>query len=347
MQLSLFYFGNDAAGGRAEGIYQLLLDGARFADRNGFTAVWMPERHFHPFGGIYPNPSVTAAALAGITGNVRLRAGSVVAPLHQPIRIAEEWAVVDNLSGGRVGISFAPGWHRGDFVLAPGRYDSRRADMAAAVRTVRALWRGEEVTGTDGEGRSVPVRLYPRPIQPELPVWITTSGSIETFELAGTVGAHVLTHAATQDLGRLRQKIGRYREVLRANHPERRGHVTLMLHTFLGDRMEAVIEQVREPLLRYLGSSLDLRARNAANGRSTGQRPLGERETRLAVSRAFDRYVTDTGLFGPPERCIQLVDRLGAAGVDELACLIDYGPDLPATMASLTLLAELRERVSC
>ena len=47
------------------------------------------------------------------------RAGSVVLPLHDPIRVAEEWAVLDNLSGGRIGVSFASGWHTGDFVLAP------------------------------------------------------------------------------------------------------------------------------------------------------------------------------------------------------------------------------------
>ena len=96
ISFSLFYFaaGEDAA---ADG-YRLLLEGARFADRNGFEAVWTPERHFHAFGGLYPNPSVTGAALAAITENVGIRAGSVVLPLHSPIRVAEEWAVVDNLS---------------------------------------------------------------------------------------------------------------------------------------------------------------------------------------------------------------------------------------------------------
>src|SRR5204863_7767593 len=71
---SLFYFaaGEQAA---ADG-YRLLLDSARFADRHGFEAVWTPERHFHAFGGAYPNPSVTGAALAAITSNVGIRAGS-------------------------------------------------------------------------------------------------------------------------------------------------------------------------------------------------------------------------------------------------------------------------------
>src|SRR2546425_3309281 len=114
MHFSLFYFASGGSEQRADQ-YRLLLDGARFADRHGFKAVWTPERHFHSFGGLYPNPSVVGAAIAAVTENVQVRAGSCVSPLHHPLRIAEEWSVVDNISHGRVGISFATGWHDRDF----------------------------------------------------------------------------------------------------------------------------------------------------------------------------------------------------------------------------------------
>ena len=68
--------------GRVATEYRLLLDGARFADAHGFAAVWTPERHFHAFGGLYPNPAVTGAAVAAVTSRVSIRAGSVVLPLH-------------------------------------------------------------------------------------------------------------------------------------------------------------------------------------------------------------------------------------------------------------------------
>src|SRR5436853_4088744 len=106
MDFSLFYFAS-ADGGESSEKYRLLIEGAKFADTHGFAAVWTPERHFHEFGGLYPNPSITSAAIAMITNNIQIRSGSVVAPLHTPIRIAEEWSVVDNLSKGRVAISFA------------------------------------------------------------------------------------------------------------------------------------------------------------------------------------------------------------------------------------------------
>ena len=92
---------------------------ARVADAHGFNAVWTPERHFHAFGGPYPNPSVTGAAIAAVTHKVEIRAGSCVVPLHHPARVAEEWSVIDNLSNGRVGISFASGWMPEDFLLRP------------------------------------------------------------------------------------------------------------------------------------------------------------------------------------------------------------------------------------
>ncbi len=153
MGFSLFYFAADA--GESGNKYRLLLEGAKFADTHDFEAVWTPERHFHPFGGLYPNPSLTSAAVAVVTNRIGIRAGSVVLPLHNPIRCAEEWSVVDNLSNGRVGLSFASGWHAGDFALAPGNFKDRRELMARGIETVRALWRGEAVTTPSGDGKDI------------------------------------------------------------------------------------------------------------------------------------------------------------------------------------------------
>ena len=157
--------------------YKLVLEAARFADRNDFESVWVPERHFTAMGGLYPNAAVLHAALARETRRVRLMAGSVVAPLHHPIRIAEEWSMVDNLSGGRVGVSFASGWNPADFAFFPERYSERHAHTLETVATVRRLWRGEEIEVTNGAGQPARVRVLPTPLQKELPVWITAAGN--------------------------------------------------------------------------------------------------------------------------------------------------------------------------
>jgi hypothetical protein len=118
MEFSLFYFSGDGSTTRNDK-YRLLIEGAKFADRHRFSGVWIPERHFDAFGGLYPNPSVAGAAISMITEHIQIRSGSVVMPLQNPLRVAEEWSMVDNLSNGRVSLSFAPGWHPNDFVLYP------------------------------------------------------------------------------------------------------------------------------------------------------------------------------------------------------------------------------------
>ena len=196
MEFSLYYWGNDDGAGAKK--YELLLEGARFADDHGFCAVWTPERHFHAFGGPYPNPSVTGAAIAGMTRNIGVRAGSCVASLHHPARIAEEWAVIDNLTNGRAGIAFASGWQPDDFVLRPENTPpANKPAMLASIDQVRRLWRGEAVEFPTAKG-TFPVTTQPRPVSKELPVWVTTAGNPDTWREAGALGANVLTHLLGQ-----------------------------------------------------------------------------------------------------------------------------------------------------
>ncbi|MCH0538345.1 LLM class flavin-dependent oxidoreductase [Streptomyces sp. MUM 203J] len=348
MEFSLFYFADGAAPGGHRGRYDLLLDGARFADTHGFSAVWTPERHFHEFGGLYPNPSVTAAALAAVTERIGIRAGSVVAPLHHPVRIAEEWSVVDNLSHGRAGIALASGWNAVDFALRPEGYAGRKDAVVETVETVRSLWRGEPLAVTDGAGRPAEVKVFPPPVQPELPIWVTSAGGPQTFEAAGRAGAGVLTHLLGQDFDELAEKIARYRRALaeRPGHDGRPGHVALMLHTCLGDDAAEVRETVREPFTAYLKSSFRLIARSATSilqGFDVDK--LRESDIDFLVRRSFDTYYHSSGLFGTVEQATAVVERARAAGVDELACLIDFGIPDERVLSGLETLDELRQSV--
>src|SRR5262249_39073291 len=145
--------------------YQFVIDVARYADESGFAAIWLPERHFTAMGSLYPNPAVLHAALARETQRVRLRAGSVVLPLHDPIRVAEEWALVDNLSRGRVEISFAPGWNAEDFALRPEHYARRYEVMYQGIKVLDHLWAGQTIEVTDGASQKIRIRTYPTPLQ--------------------------------------------------------------------------------------------------------------------------------------------------------------------------------------
>ena len=344
MDFSLFYFASEE-GGAAEDKYRLLLEGAKFADAHGFSAVWTPERHFHEFGGIYPNPSVTSAAIAAVTERIQIRAGSVVLPLHNPIRVAEEWSVVDNISRGRVAIAFASGWHSNDFVFAPENYATRKEVMSAGIESVRKLWRGDSITVVGGAGNELQVRIFPRPLQPELPVWLTAAGSAETFRMAGEIGANVLTHLLGQSFEEVAEKIAIYREAWRCNGHEGEGHVTLMLHTFVGRDADAVREKVYAPFCNYLRSSVGLwRSLAQSMGQDVESADFTESDMQELLARAFDRYFETSGLFGTPAACLRIVKRLKAVGVDEVACLIDFGIDFTSVMHGLRHLDLVRER---
>jgi natural product biosynthesis luciferase-like monooxygenase protein/FkbM family methyltransferase len=343
IDFSLFYFASEESG-PAEDRYRLLTEGVKFADEHDFTAVWTPERHFHDFGGLYSNPALTSAALATITKRVQLRAGSVVLPLHHPIRVAEEWAFVDNLSHGRVAVSFASGWHADDFVFAPQNYPDRKQLMLQQLETVRSLWRGDAISFKGGASNDVQIKIHPRPIQPELPFWITTAGHPDTFRAAGEAGANLLTHLLGQSVEELAEKIEIYRRFWRPQKGSaEKPFVTLMIHTFVGPDLGYVTEKVQGPLCRYLASSIGL-AKNFLRSLGHEADELTADDLEALLAHAFDRYYQTSGLFGTPETCSQMIDRLKLAGVNEVACLIDFGVDVDSVISNLTYLDQLRKR---
>lgn len=344
MQFSLMYFASDGSADSENHNrrYELLLSSAEFGDRRGFSSVWIPERHFHRFGGLYPNPSVVAAAVAARTSRIRIRAGSVVLPLHQPVRVAEEWSIVDNLSDGRVDLAFAQGWNPNDFVLAPRNYENRLELMYEGIETIRTLWRGGQVTLPNGKGGEKAVSVFPAPVQNDLAVWITCSGTEDRFAQAGAAGANILTALLFQDRSELKRKIDVYRQARKENgfDPDT-GHVTLMLHTSVGDEMGVVRERVKGPLKQYLRDSVDLWRQS-----STRLEDLTPEEQDEALNFAFERYFRTHALCGTPEGCMPMVQELYAMGVNEIACLLDFGVPYEDVMASLWSLASLKDACS-
>src|SRR5207244_3139314 len=208
-----------------------------------------------------------------------------------------------------------------------------------------------------GDGRDVAIKIYPSPIQAELPVWITAAGNPETFEQAGKIGANILTHLLGQKIEDEEQKIRIYRAARAASGLPGRGQVTLMLHTYVGDSMEAVKAAVREPMCKYLGASLDL-IRNAPFAFPTFKLPsksveekvkqglnsFSPEDMKALLGFAFERYFESSGLFGTIERCLEIVDRCKTADVDEIACLIDFGVPVELALQGLRALNDVRVR---
>jgi natural product biosynthesis luciferase-like monooxygenase protein len=343
-RLAVMFFASHA--GSASGGYDQVLRACAAADRLGYAAVWFPERHFSPFGGLFPNPAVLGAAVATTTRSVRIRGGSVVAPLHDVLRIAEEWAVVDGLSGGRAEVSLGSGWNAADFVLAPQLYEDRARITRERVAELRHLWRGQPCVRTVG-GREIEVVTYPRPRQAELPLWLTASGNPETFRVAGRLGLNVLTHLLGQRLTDLDSKIQIYQRE-RAENGFPPGVVSVMAHSFVADSDAAARRAVRGPLGAYLrdAAALELRA-SAAGGTVSGGRALRADTVPAAmldqvVAERLDRICRGDSLIGSPDRCAAVLERLAGIGVGEVAALVDFGLPTEAVLDGLDRLAALR-----
>lgn len=356
MAFGLFYFAAGQGDTKPGETYRLLLEGARFADTHDFSTVWTPERHFHAFGGLYPNPAVTTAALATITSRIALRAGSVVLPLHNPLRVAEDWSVIDQLSGGRVGLSFASGWHADDFAFMPENYERRREVMLESIDTIRKLWAGEKVTVKNGQGKDISVSVLPRPVQSEAPIWIASAGSVDTFKVAGRIGANVLTNMLGQDIDDLRNKFAAYRQARREAGFEGPGNISVMLHTFVCDDTDKARELARQPFCNYLTSSYDLikvaptmfpafRQPSAQDRGSPAFDPsqFTDEDMAALMDHAFERYFETAGLFGSPENALAMIEQLKGIGATEVACLIDFGIDPQVVIDNLEHLDRLRQ----
>jgi len=326
--------------------YDLLLESARYGDREGFHAIWVPERHFHEFGGFSPNPSVLAAALARETRRIQLRAGSVVLPLHDPIRVAEEWALVDNLSGGRVGVAFASGWHPNDFVFAPDAYGHHRELTFEGVETVRRLWRGERITRRGGQDCTVELNIYPRPKQTSLPSWLTIVNNPDTYRKAGEAGVGVLTNLMDQSIDDLAANVAIYREALAAHgHEPSEGNVAVLIHTYLGADADQAVDTARQPMCDYLLSSIGLFQRMAQSERKAMDIDrLTRADKAYLVQSAYEKYVASSALIGSPKSCTPILDRLVDIGVNELACFVDFGIARESVLEGLPYLNELRRQ---
>jgi natural product biosynthesis luciferase-like monooxygenase protein len=340
-ELGVIFFSGLAGSG---GPYDLLLDVAKYVDEAGFKAVWTPERHFTDVGGGYPNPSVLAAALATVTRQVRLRAGSINLPLHDPLRVAEEWAMVDNLSNGRVDLALAPGWHVRDFVLKPEHFADKFNVLNDLRGQLQRVWRGEPLERVDANGDTHSIVTFPRPVQRELPIWLTTSQREEPWRFAGSQGLNVLSALINFGPKELEKRIAVYRAArAAAGFDPTTGVVSLMLHTYVSADSAEAIERVRAPLTDYLKSFVVQHQganQASADAKVRTLQQLGS-DSDDFVGMVFDRYIATSSLIGDLQQATATLSRFRAMGVDEVACLVDFGLDKADVLGSLRLLSTI------
>ena len=174
---------------------------------------------------------------------------------------------------------------------------------------------------------------------------------MDTFRSAGAWDANVLTHMITQDIYTLKDKISVYRRARVAKGLDPlKGIVSLMLHTFLGEAVEDVKKIVYDPFREYLRSAIDLEQLAAQGGgvisgglHHTGEAlPPAKVEELLDIT--FERYFETAALMGTVASTAKFIQKLEVIGVDEIACLVDFGVAKEQVLASLEHLVALKDR---
>src|SRR5438105_14252364 len=154
-----------------EEIYRNLLDDAVLAERLGYHGVLLAEHHFTNYCAI-PNPLMLAAAIGQRTSRIRIGTAVVVLPLHNPVRLAEDVAEADQLTGGRIEVGFGRGYAAYEFTPLGLDLESSPAAMAEGLDVLDKLCSGPDVSNQDRRGPFPAVTVTPQPVpRPRPPAW--------------------------------------------------------------------------------------------------------------------------------------------------------------------------------
>lgn len=295
--------------------YRRALDEAVLAEGLGFESFWVTEHHFSTYG-ICPDPAVLLAAIAARTHRLRLGTATAVLPFDHPLRTAERYALLDQISGGRLEFGVGGGYLQFEYAgfgLDPAE---RRERFDEALAAVRLAWAGGAV---DISGRHVRVAAPPLNVLPLQPGGPPIHVGVTRPAAAPFVGRQGLPMATVPYIGlhslqELTELIAAYRAALPGGAT---GGVTAVFHCHCGSGRER--ERAEAALDRYL------RTRVVPGARYGGE-PIAQ----------------DFALFGSPADLEGRLAAIAALGVDRALLLTSFGGlPAPATAASLERLAPL------
>jgi alkanesulfonate monooxygenase SsuD/methylene tetrahydromethanopterin reductase-like flavin-dependent oxidoreductase (luciferase family) len=319
LALGLGAFGRDPRGATAS--LARILAQADLAESLGFESVWVPEGHFEPRG-LFAAPLLLLAAIAARTRRIRLGTTSYLLTVRNPLRVAEDVAVLDQLSGGRVILGVGRGFRQPLFDAFGVRSGDRRARFEAALGTVLAAWRGEPVAPLEaGSGAARRFAVTPPPAQtPHPPIWVAAFGP-KAVTQAGRLGFPYLA-SPLEPLERLAENYARHRAAL----PEARAaaaSVVPVIRTVFATRDSARARAVREALAREASAAAVVSS--------------------VARRRAGDEPVDRWALVGEPaevaERIREYRERIGMSHLIVRGAIPDVTPE--ELDLSLRLVAEL------
>jgi alkanesulfonate monooxygenase SsuD/methylene tetrahydromethanopterin reductase-like flavin-dependent oxidoreductase (luciferase family) len=330
MKFSSFHLFHQFAGQSPKQVYDYQIEVVELLEELGFDAAWIAEHHFRPYGTV-PNIFTLLSNLAARTERLRLGTGIVVLPLHNPVHVAEEAAMVDLLSGGRLEVGIGRGYQSIEFESFGLDLSEARDRFNESLEMIIGLWTGDdfEFKGRFYETRR-PLTLMPKPLQQPHPPLHVAAVSPETVELYAARGLPILADPAAP-----------FRKIAKAAET---WHRTAEAHGVDTGGCELVasrsvyvaptVEQAREDQARFEASFDRSRIFN------TQSAPINSKTGQVAKGFEYwqDKYLKggtvdadfrweQLEVIGDPGRVIDQIKMIQAMGYSNLMC--DFGSTRP------------------
>jgi alkanesulfonate monooxygenase SsuD/methylene tetrahydromethanopterin reductase-like flavin-dependent oxidoreductase (luciferase family) len=261
-------------------LYGEVIAQAELAERLGYDTFWVAEHHFHEYG-VVPNPAVMLSTLAQRTSRLRLGTAISILTFHNPLTVAESYAMVDVLSGGRlvygVGSGYLPHEFAG-YAVDPAEKRDRFDENLAIVRRLLA---GERVTAKGRFSTIDAVALNVRPIQREVPVYVAVLRREAAYHI-GKQGNNLMCvpYASLDNFDQIADLIGEYRRgKAEARVPPNDDDAVVTLHTHVAESDEAARRDAEKAFNIYVDTRLYARKSTYDDAMGNGLHLFGSVET--------------------------------------------------------------------
>ena len=273
--------------------YQQILEQIELAEELGWECFMFNEHHFLGYGGLVANPAVLLAAAAARTSRIRLGPCIAILPLRQPLQSAEEYAMVDAVSGGRLEFGIGSGNTALDYRVFGIAGEEGRERMEEALAVILKAWSKERFSHQGKFWRFEEITLYPRPAQqPHPPIWVAGT-SAETLEWAGRNGYHIMTVGHPHPPDKVRVGVEAWKKGLsEAGYHLKERHCQFHVRTCVDENSERARAVASPAITRY-----DVISRIGRKS-SLPEAENYDWEGMLAAGR---------NLYGNPEQCVQTI----------------------------------------
>lgn len=294
------------------------------ADALGLDAVWIGEEHFYSFG-ICPRPQIFLTAVAQRTQRIRLGTAVNLLPFDNPVRTAEDFAMLDILSGGRVDLGVGRGLipaHFAGFGVNPAE---SRARMNEALEVIIKAWTQERFSHQGRFYHYPELSLSPKPIQnPHPPIWVGTL-SPESFERAGVTGQNILVVPfLSGPFPHVKAQVERYRSLLREHgHDLARVKSMFVFFLFVDPDHRTAVNEGREVGGRYMQLIRNYVPRPSSTAPAEVQE---QANTLLRQLDTFPEEIEARAIVGTPADCRTRIEELRREfGIEHLAFYLHAG----------------------